>query len=65
MHKLEGGVKVLTPESGIPMLEGVPRLETETVLMLVGRAALGFSREMLVVNSWVGALEIAGSELEG
>jgi hypothetical protein len=63
---LEGGVKALTPESGIPTLEGTPRLETDTVLMLVGRALLGFSREMLEVNSWVGVvLEGAGSELEG
>jgi hypothetical protein len=56
---------VLTPESGMPMLEGIPRLETDTVLMLVGRALLGFSREMLLVNSWVGVLEGAGSLLEG
>jgi hypothetical protein len=46
-------------------LEGTPRLETETVLMLVGKALLGFSREMLEVNSWVGVLEVVGSLLEG
>ncbi len=56
---------MLTPESGIPTLEGTPKLETDTVLILVGKALLGFSREMLLVNSWVGALEGVGSELEG
>jgi hypothetical protein len=63
--ELEVGVKVETPESGMPTLEGTPKLETETVLMLVGKALLGFSSEMLLVNSWVGVLEGAGSLLEG
>jgi hypothetical protein len=61
----------------MPTLEGTPRLETETVLMLVGKALLGFSsdpsplgaslgsrREMLLVNSWVWLLEVVLSELE-
>ena len=47
------------------MLEDVPRLETLTVLMLLGRALMGCSREMFVENSWVGVLEIAGSLLAG
>jgi hypothetical protein len=57
--ELEVRVNVETPESGIPTLEGTPKLETEIVLMLVGRALLGFSSEMLLVNSWV-VLEVAG-----
>ncbi len=64
-RKLEVGVKVEMLESGMLRLEGTPRLETETVLMLVGRTLVGFSSEMLLVNSWVGVLEVAGSELEG
>ena len=64
-RELEGGVSVETPESGIPTLEGTPKLETVIVLMLVGKALLGFSSEMLEVNSWVGVLEVAGSLLEG
>jgi hypothetical protein len=63
--ELEGGVNVEKLESGSPTLEGTPRLETETVLMLVGKALLGCSSVMLEVNSWVGTLEGAGSLLEG
>jgi hypothetical protein len=63
--ELEGGVKVEIPESGIPTLEGVPKLETLTVLMLVGRALLGFSSVMLLLNSWVGVLETSGLGVAG
>ncbi len=51
-------------ESGMLRLEGTPKLEIETVFMLVGRALLGFSRVMLELNSWVGVLEGVLSELE-